>query len=500
VPSEGEHLALARDFDDGEMSQEHLAKCVDADDCNYEGKFMESFGYDHDADKNSMWCDMCGTHHDGPCPSEGQYCPECDRTPCECYDDMDEYRAMQDDMFESTEMKRIKHPGAQCTGGEKNCKKAARWRKPDGRLVCDGCKRDLDYKKDKKMNESLSPKRKNQGLNGADKGWANEPNEQMAGWRALVDDSDGLSKPQDMFQNYRGGDNQLKAEEDKKDAELHEDAKVNSLAKTLQKRFHSLDEALKDPKCTCDCHVLKPEKKGHCKNCKNGKRLKKAMMKESAMKHSSVIEHAIAWKLQLSYPDIFSEYGSEAVMAAVHDVAEQCIASAKEGMDAVYCAAHAGEWAKQVVDHLSISENEVLYDADLADTNVSLDDFGDEWLGEGWEPNEKHWGAVCSDCGKTATNAEYDQGMTRCCNADVVPEEEYGDIAQLSSHEFINQEDDIELDDPWDLDSPDEPPHEELEYSNMLCTNCGAFQTKQELAENPNNSSCCHAPLSQGEL
>ena len=168
VPSEESSEEPDEAYCDGCNRPEKECVCDGCEETSYEGKFMESFGYDHDADKNSMWCDMCGNYHDGPCPIEGEYCPECDRTPCECYDDMDEYRAIQDDMFESTEMKRIKHPGAQCTGGGKNCKKAARWRTPDGRLVCDGCKRDLDYKKDKKMNESLSPERTSSPVRGDD--------------------------------------------------------------------------------------------------------------------------------------------------------------------------------------------------------------------------------------------------------------------------------------------------------------------------------------------
>jgi hypothetical protein len=34
-------------------------------------------------------------------------------------------------------------------------------------------------------------------------------------------------------------------------------------------------------------------------------------------------------------------------------------------------------------------------------------------------------GAVCSECGRTVTEAEYSKGESNCCKAPVVPEEEY---------------------------------------------------------------------------
>ena len=36
------------------------------DDCT-SGPY-EWLMYDHDADRNSAWCDQCGVHHSGDCP------------------------------------------------------------------------------------------------------------------------------------------------------------------------------------------------------------------------------------------------------------------------------------------------------------------------------------------------------------------------------------------------------------------------------------------------
>ena len=41
-------------------------------------------------------------------------------------------------------------------------------------------------------------------------------------------------------------------------------------------------------------------------------------------------------------------------------------------------------------------------------------------------PESPKPGTVCSDCGKTVTNREYSSGVSSCCKADVVPEEDYG--------------------------------------------------------------------------
>jgi len=273
---------------------------------------------------------------------------------------------------ESSEPKRIKHPGVQCAG--KDCKKAARWRMTDGKLMCDGCKskgkinewvgsiepsvgpisrflkekgfklgasnnsyshwtygnftvtlypgkfdgkrtprttwaiysgntrvpsmhgagltelerainasiipmneswqdkRDnelrvkgnfgkcvscgedvgkhneeeskkcMDKKKDKNMNEALTPKRENSGLNGASRGWANSPNEQIAGWRALVDDADGPNKPKEMLNKIKGNDNTMTVVANEKDKPLHENKQINVIAEKLSKKFTSLNE------------------------------------------------------------------------------------------------------------------------------------------------------------------------------------------------------------------------------------------------------------------
>lgn len=40
----------------------------------------------------------------------------------------------------------------------------------------------------------------------------------------------------------------------------------------------------------------------------------------------------------------------------------------------------------------------------------------------------EHPGAVCSECGRTVTQAEYSSGEAMCCHADVVPEEQFSPI------------------------------------------------------------------------
>ena len=117
---------------------------------------------------------------------------------------------------------------------------------------------------DKNMNEALTPKRENSGLNGAPRGWKNSPQEQIAGWRAVIDDADGPNKPKDMFNNFRGGDNQLKVVANKKEEELHEDTKVAALATTLHKKFLNAEKSASD--------FMKPVAKSqHAKKAGSGK-------------------------------------------------------------------------------------------------------------------------------------------------------------------------------------------------------------------------------------
>lgn len=40
------------------------------------------------------------------------------------------------------------------------------------------------------------------------------------------------------------------------------------------------------------------------------------------------------------------------------------------------------------------------------------------------EREAQHPGAVCKECQRTVTEAEYSSGVTRCCAADVISEEE----------------------------------------------------------------------------
>jgi hypothetical protein len=119
--------------------------------------------------------------------------------------------------------------------------------------------------KDKNMNEALTPKRENSGLNGAARGWANSPNEQIAGWRALVDDADGPNKPKEAYPN-RLGDNPIKVADNKKDEPLHENKEINTIAEKLSKKFSALNESSIDAKAikNFDCPKCKAKKGNEC--------------------------------------------------------------------------------------------------------------------------------------------------------------------------------------------------------------------------------------------
>lgn len=119
----------------------------------------------------------------------------------------------------------------------------------------------LSGKEETKMNESLTPERRKEGLNGAAHGWSNEPNEQIAGWRALIQDTDGLSQPHDMFNPVKGSDNILTVAKNKKEEKLHEDAGINAIAEKLQKKFSALKEEDKPFRSKGDKEVIATEGK-----------------------------------------------------------------------------------------------------------------------------------------------------------------------------------------------------------------------------------------------
>lgn len=192
-------------------------------ECDFCGNSLSQSDYTA-AGKWSYKCGSCGFkyNHGGETP-EAQI-----RTQLKSgkIDQGDSYSYLD----ESAEPKRIKHPGVKCSA--KDCKKIARWRMQDGKMMCDNCK----TLKDKTVDESLMPSRSATGLNGAPKSWANEPNEQIAHWRAVCDDTQGLSQPHDMFPN-RIGDNPLKVAVNKVDKPLHENAKINAIAEKLSNKF-----------------------------------------------------------------------------------------------------------------------------------------------------------------------------------------------------------------------------------------------------------------------
>jgi hypothetical protein len=81
---------------------------------------------------------------------------------------------------------------------------------------------------------TLTPERKNTDIS---KDWDNTPNEQIIGWKAIIDNADGPNNPKAQHKNYRMGDNPLTVE--KNNENLHEDTKINSLAENLLKKFHT---------------------------------------------------------------------------------------------------------------------------------------------------------------------------------------------------------------------------------------------------------------------
>jgi len=147
-----------------------------------------------------------------------------------------------------------------------------------------------------KMNESLSPKRENTGLNGAPKTWQNEPNEQMAGWKALVQDTEGLSQPHDMFNAVKGSDNIMtvaskKRETEKPSGDFAANAViVSAIAEKLQKKFDVLEESDDSVErmtcCKCGKNTSRFNCKcGHkiCSSCKEAPANKKKTVKEGTL-------------------------------------------------------------------------------------------------------------------------------------------------------------------------------------------------------------------------
>lgn len=115
------------------------------------------------------------------------------------------------------------------------------------------------------VNEELTPKRENSGLNGAARGWQNSPNEQIAGWKALIDDADGPNKPKESYPN-RLGDNPIKVADNKKDKPLHENKQVNEIAEDLMAKFSKLNESSIDAKAikNFNCPKCKAKKGQEC--------------------------------------------------------------------------------------------------------------------------------------------------------------------------------------------------------------------------------------------
>ena len=160
------------------------------------------------------------------------------------------------------------------------------------------------------MTESLSPKRENTGLNGSSRGWANSPNEQMASWKALIQDADGPNNPKDMFNPVKGSDNIMTVAANKKDEKLHEDAGINALAEKLQEKFHAeVSEAttkFANQINAKDClKFAATEKKG-----------KKKTVKESYGELNPAGE-AVMRRIISQYPKSISHYGPEEVTDAV---------------------------------------------------------------------------------------------------------------------------------------------------------------------------------------
>lgn len=60
--------------------------------------------------------------------------------------------------------------------------------------------------------------------------------------------------------------------------------------------------------------------------------------------------------------------------------------------------------------------------------------------------NDMNAGKVCSECGRTVTQAEYSSGETNCCHAEVIPEEDFEhqahdgmcDLARAACRRFVD--------------------------------------------------------------
>lgn len=101
-------------------------------------------------------------------------------------------------------------------------------------ILCDKCERDIHGEEGVcDADEGFVRESKNiTSKKNVKEAWANEPNEKISHWRALIDDADGPNNPKDMYPN-RLGDNPLKVAKNKKNKEIHE------MSEKLSQKFKS---------------------------------------------------------------------------------------------------------------------------------------------------------------------------------------------------------------------------------------------------------------------
>jgi hypothetical protein len=250
--------------------------------------------HNSDEDKEGHWCDICGLYHSGSCEDEWEN-GSMDTTPDEeddypAWDNIEESMSLQEQEKKINEsssyyvefvlrgvtqylkVDNIKERYAVNKDEATNFSDLPEAKKEAGQLkempqyYTNVKVVPVNTLEETNMNESLTPDRRKEGLNGAPKTWSNEPNEQIAGWRALVQDADGPNNPKDMFNPVKGSDNILTVAANKKEEKLHEDSTVNTLAEKLQKKFSS--SSLNEDYCiSCEKRIPNGSDINQCEAC-----------------------------------------------------------------------------------------------------------------------------------------------------------------------------------------------------------------------------------------
>jgi len=254
---------------------------------------------------------------------------------------------------------------------------------------------DGDYLKESL--ESASSKER-----GKEKTWQNEPNEQIAGWRAVVDDTQGLSKPHDMFNPDRGRDNVLKIAQNKEKPKLHENEEINEMANKLYENYQKLKES-EDicPKCgfdPCQCSTKHIGKDSPFTKVKvNESHSREAETAKTANDHkNAALFHTLMKELLMQQGD---EEGAKKHTRAGNahiDVVKKMGGGAQWQNDVVpnEHGEHANELSKYANEHKKVSESKKEIKEEMEEVEKECESCGTEITS----------GKLCADCRRTEKN------------------------------------------------------------------------------------------------